>query len=835
MSGQFVHLHVHTEKSINDGLSKVSELVDRAVELGMPAMAVTEHGNMFSAVDFYKACKKKGIKPIIGCEVYVCPTGKEDKIRDNRHLVLLCKNETGYKNLVKITSDAWVNGKYYNPRTDYDFLSKHSEGLIALTACLGGDISREYFEVLEGAISPFKTLSQDQLQNVKEEAYKKCIDKLGVYIEIFGRDNLYLEVQDNGIKEQYEWNEVIYRLSEDTGLPVVCTNDCHYVYKEDFTAHDAVMALQTGAKLKDKKRRRYDTDQLYVKSYDELNQGRVPQSSLDITLEIADRCNFEFEFGHYHIPTFDQPEEFETSEDYLDYLIEEGMKKRYPDNYDDPELTDRVNYELSVVRRMGYNDYFLDTWDYVNFCKENGILVGPGRGCFTSDNYVLMSNGKTKKIKDIKIGDKIITHKGNIKTVLNTLKYDIKENITHLKPSGMNTIKCTNDHRILAIKTHDCLVSGTKLGTHCSKKCHRFDHCSKRKENQFYEPSWIEANNLNRGDFLVYPKPKLKEFDKNLTLDLTDYDENLKYDDHSVWYEIGSNHLKTRPIKRFIKIDNLELIKLFGIYIGNGYSSIKKNHSYCTGIAFPAHKYKDLQFCKRILESVLGDIKSHEKWNKKRTCVSLEISCKPIAIMFKQLFGESAKYKKVPDFLITNNQEVVKALIEGLMETDGSMPTNYDFKLKYSSISYNLISQIKLLFASIGYYATINERVHKKHTNWNNEYSLTISGKQLLRLKEDIFPDMICKQQRYFRNEFYEDEENFYFKIQQKTNHKYEGEVYDLTIEDDSSFMINNCAVHNSGAGSIVCYAIGITDVDPIRFDLLFERFLNPDRASMPD
>ena len=380
MSGQFVHLHVHTEKSINDGLSKVSELVDRAVELGMPAMAVTEHGNMFSAVDFYKACKKKGIKPIIGCEVYVCPTGKEDKVRDNRHLVLLCKNETGYKNLVKITSDAWVNGKYYNPRTDYDFLSKHSEGLIALTACLGGDISREYFEVLEGAISPFKTLSQDQLQNVKEEAYKKCIDKLGVYIEIFGRDNLYLEVQDNGIKEQYEWNDVIYRLSEDTGLPVVCTNDCHYVYKEDFTAHDAVMALQTGAKLKDKKRRRYDTDQLYVKSYDELNQGRVPQSSLDITLEIADRCNFEFEFGHYHIPTFDQPEEFETSEDYLDYLIEEGMKKRYPDNYDSPELVDRVNYELSVVRRMGYNDYFLDTWDYVNFCKENGILVGPGRG-----------------------------------------------------------------------------------------------------------------------------------------------------------------------------------------------------------------------------------------------------------------------------------------------------------------------------------------------------------------------------------------------------------------------------------------------------------------------
>lgn len=380
MSGQFVHLHVHTEKSINDGLSKVSELVDRAVELGMPAMAVTEHGNMFSAVDFYKACKKKGIKPIIGCEVYVCPTGKEDKVRDNRHLVLLCKNEIGYKNLVKITSDAWVNGKYYNPRTDYDFLSKHSEGLIALTACLGGDISREYFEVLEGAISPFKTLSQDQLQNIKEKAYKKCLDRLGIYIDIFGRDNLYLEVQDNGIKEQYEWNEVIYRLSEDTGLPVVCTNDCHYVYKEDFTAHDAVMALQTGAKLKDKNRRRYDTDQLYVKSYDELNQGRVPQSSLDITLEIADRCNFEFEFGHYHIPTFDQPEEFETSEDYLDYLIEEGMKKRYPNNYDDPELVDRVNYELSVIRRMGYNDYFLDTWDYVNFCKENGILVGPGRG-----------------------------------------------------------------------------------------------------------------------------------------------------------------------------------------------------------------------------------------------------------------------------------------------------------------------------------------------------------------------------------------------------------------------------------------------------------------------
>ena len=833
--GDFVHLHVHDCYSINDGLCKVNDLVKRAKELGMKSLAITNHGNMYSAVYFYKACKKEGIKPIIGCEVYVQPNNKKKLVRDNRHLVLLAKNETGYKNLVKILSDANMEGFYYNPRTDLEFLKTHSEGLVALSACVGGDIAREYFQHIEENLNPFYEPTEEELQRLYEEAYIKTLKKVKKYIEIFGTENYFLEIQNNGLEDQYEWNEVVYRLAKSTGLRIVCTNDVHYVYKKDASVHDAVMAIQAGKTIFDKNRKSYGSDEFYLKSYDELNNGKVPQESLDITNEIADMCNFDFEFGNYHIPIYDCPEGFNNTEEFLDHIVEEGMVRRY--GYEramSKELQDRKTFELQVIRQMGFNDYFLLTWDFINFCKTNDIAVGPGRGCFEPDNYVLMANGRVKKIKNVKIGDYVLTHKGNIQKVDNVYIYNVDEEMTSLKPEGMASIKCTNDHKILAVKTPKCKWEAMR-NTYCSKKCKRFESCKYRDKSYLFEPEWIEANNLNRGDFVVYPKPKLPDFNYDLIIDLAQVDEKIKSDERNVWYETGSNHIKQKTINRFISINNLDLIKVFGIYIGNGYTSFsEEKSSYHVGIAFPEHKYEDLIFCKSIIEETFG-VHTYEHWNKKHSCVTLECSSKILAKWFKVTFGSSAKYKCIPDFLMTNDANITKSLIWGLMRSDGHMPTDYDFKLKYSSISYNLISQFKLLLASVGYYSSIHERVHKKHQNWNNEYSLTMSGKQLLILKEDIFPDMTVKKQKYFRNDFYQDENNFYFKIKSKNNYIYKGKVYDLSVPGDTSYIVNQTAVHNSAAGSIVSYAIGITDVDPIRFDLLFFRFLNPDRVGMPD
>lgn len=368
MSKNFVHLHVHTNYSVNDGLSKIKNLVQRAKELGMKSLAITEHGNMFSAVAFYKECKKAGIKPIIGMEAYVCPQGMKAKVRENRHMVLLAKNEIGYKNLVKITSFANMEGYYYNPRTDYEFLSKHSEGLICLTACLGGDLARTYNDILANTHSHNKAFYEAKL-------------KIEQLVNIFGKDNVYLEVQDNGLEEQYKWNDVVYLLSQDTGVPVVCTNDCHYVKKEDYLYHDALMAMQAKTTLTNTNRKKYESDQFYLKSREEMETGRVPVEALDITNEIADRCNFDFEFNNYHIPVFDYPEEFESNKAFLKYLVYEGLKERYPDYYErESEILERAEYEMQVIQNMGFNDYFLIIWDFLKWSREQGIPVGPGRG-----------------------------------------------------------------------------------------------------------------------------------------------------------------------------------------------------------------------------------------------------------------------------------------------------------------------------------------------------------------------------------------------------------------------------------------------------------------------
>lgn len=357
----FTHLHVHTEYSLLDGSNKIKEYVKRVKELGMNSAAITDHGVMYGVIDFYKACQAEGINPIIGCEVYVAPnsrfdkelTGGEDRYY---HLVLLAENDTGYANLMKIVSKGFTEGYYYKPRVDMEVLEEYHEGIIALSACLAGEVQRY---IQKGLI---------------DEAEKTALK----YERCFGKGNFFLELQDHGIPAQGLVNTELLTMSQKLGIELVATNDVHYTYAEDAQPHDLLLCLQTGKKVTDEDRMRYEGGQYYVKSEEEMKK-LFPYAiqAVENTQKIADRCHVTIEFGHYKVPHYEVPEGYD-SWTYLQKLCDDGMAERYPN--DDGTLRERLEYELGVIKSMGFVDYFLIVWDYINYCRQNDIAVGPGRG-----------------------------------------------------------------------------------------------------------------------------------------------------------------------------------------------------------------------------------------------------------------------------------------------------------------------------------------------------------------------------------------------------------------------------------------------------------------------
>lgn len=357
----FTHLHVHTEYSLLDGSCKIKEIVSRAKELGMDSLAITDHGVMYGVIDFYKAAKEIGIKPIIGCEIYVSPGSRFDKSTGQSedkyyHLVLLAENDTGYSNLMKIVSKGFIDGFYYKPRVDYEVLEQYHEGIIALSACLAGEVQR-------------------YLARGFYEEGKKAAEK---YLNIFGEGNYFLELQDHGIPDQKMVNSSLLRMSKELDIPLVATNDVHYINAEDAVAHDILLCIQTGKKVADEDRMRYEGGQFYLKSEQEMKElFPYALEALENTHRIAERCNVNIEFGVTKLPRYDVPQGY-TSWEYLNYLCNRGLEKNYPENSE--ELRERLEYELNVINEMGYVDYFLIVWDFINYAKSNNIMVGPGRG-----------------------------------------------------------------------------------------------------------------------------------------------------------------------------------------------------------------------------------------------------------------------------------------------------------------------------------------------------------------------------------------------------------------------------------------------------------------------
>lgn len=357
----FTHLHVHTEYSLLDGSNKIKEYVKRVKELGMDSAAITDHGVMYGVIDFYKEAKANGVKPILGCEVYVAPNSRFDKEVGGgeeryHHLVLLAENNEGYANLMKIVSKGFTEGYYYKPRVDMEVLEKFHEGIIALSACLAGEVPR--------------LLTKGLYEEAKKTALK--------YENCFGKGNYFFELQDHGIPAQRTVNTALLRLSKELDIPLVATNDIHYTYAEDEKSHDILLCIQTAKKVSDEDRMRYEGGQYYVKSELEM-RGLFPyaQQAIDNTAMIADRCNVEIEFGVTKLPKFEVPAGYD-SWSYLNKLCADGLKERYPE--DDGTIKEKLDYELDVIQNMGYVDYFLIVWDFINWAREHDIPVGPGRG-----------------------------------------------------------------------------------------------------------------------------------------------------------------------------------------------------------------------------------------------------------------------------------------------------------------------------------------------------------------------------------------------------------------------------------------------------------------------
>lgn len=356
----FAHLHVHTEYSLLDGACRIEKLMDRVAELGQTAVAMTDHGVMYGAIDFYRAAKARGIHPVIGCEVYVTPGSRFERSyaqgQWHRHLILLCENMEGYRNLIHMVSLSFSEGFYVRPRVDLDLLRKHSKGLICLSACLAGSIPQ--------------ALMNGDYEGAKRQALE--------FREIFGENNFFLEIQDHGIEAQKEVNMGLYRLSDETGIPLVATNDAHYLTREDARIQDVLMAIQMGKTVDDPTRMKFETSEFYIKSEEEMFAlFPTHPDAITRTVEIANRCQVEFEFGKYHLPQFDVPDGY-TAREYLDKLCLEGLHERYPD--DDGTVRERLDYEINMIDKMGFVDYFLIVSDFIHYAKRNGIPVGPGRG-----------------------------------------------------------------------------------------------------------------------------------------------------------------------------------------------------------------------------------------------------------------------------------------------------------------------------------------------------------------------------------------------------------------------------------------------------------------------
>ena len=845
----YAPLHLHTEYSLLDGMCRISELPGVLKGLGITSCAITDHGNMFGAVDFYKACKKAGIHPVIGCEVYTAARTMHDRDvsydKKSGHLILLAETQEGYSNLVKIVSESYTDGFYYKPRVDKELLRKYSKGLICLSGCLAGAVQRH--------------LADGDYGSAKEEALELA--------DIFGRGNFFLELQNHHLADDVAVIEGLHRLSADIDVPLAATNDSHYLRQKDARAQDILMCVQTQAKVTDQNRMRFENDEFYIKSEDEMLELFPDDAdAVHRTQEIADRCHVEFEFGNYHLPEYEPPKG-KTCDQYLRELCYEGLEKKYGGDAmaEDSPLRQRLESELSTIESMGFVEYFLIVWDFINFAKTKGIPVGPGRGCCNAGTLIYTEQGLLP-IEEIEPGMRVFSHDGSLQNVEAVFKYPVDEKLRQIRCYYGSKFgnAYTADHKILAVK------AARETDKHLLAQGYQF-----RKTTE--EPSWIPASELEMGDLVAFPK-FTEKCEPLGVIDLAEYagpnadigsftikehlSQNFAHpvsvreisrqtgvsrsavkrysrgesctrrtkdevDDYLAslgmsvddWRQALNRVSETfvNDINRFVTVDE-DFMFVLGAMTGNGWVRRGSGEiGFCCNSELINQDFLD------AFTRVFGI--SFYKVNRSKTTklIQYTIASRTLKNLFLSLwngYNFSAQTKSLPSWVHAESESNKMALIHGLWSADGS----HKEKSRYTTASWRLLNDVKRVLSSLNIpnslsYRPAHDSPNSKVGHSNDSWSIAVPHNfgSLRPQFGEYHDDYVLKR---------------IFAINDITDEKF---VYDISVENNHSYVTDSFIAHNSAAGSIVSYCLSITELDPIKYALVFERFLNPERVSMPD
>jgi len=812
----FSHLHLHSQFSILQSTANIKQIVAKAKANNMEAVAITDHGNLHAAFNAVSEGAKNDVKIIIGCEFHVAEERTRTKFtkndRDRRFSqVLLATNQEAYHRLSELCSRGFTEGFYFGvPRIGKDLIEKYHEGLIALT---GG-----YFNFTDDFYGEIPYLILNRGEHEAEEAFKW-------WHGLFG-DNFYVEIMRHGLEEEDRINQILLKFADKYNVKIVATNNVYYIDKNDADAHDTLLCVK-GGKTKStsvgwgrKNRFAFPNQNYYMTTPEEMNQlfYDIP-SALENTKEIVDKCSPLKLKRDILMPRYEMPPEFVTQDDYLKYLTYEGAKTRYPKMTD--EIQERLDRELKIIQNMGFPGYFLIVQDFINKAKNMGVAVGPGRGCLSGNSRIILANGTSKLISEIQINDAVITQDGSIQKVQNTFKYEIEEDLVKIiSYYGENTgITLTKDHKILAQK--QTYPSNYKNWAESTQK-------APKKPNLTEKLTWVSAGELEVGDWVFIPKPQLSRINQKIT-DLAQYSnkENLFHDDNFVYHDVlnplCSTIQKQRKAKRYITW-NENWYFILGLFVGDGW--IQKDKRPTVSFAFYQEDTETIQIVKDIFEAQEMEVSIGKP---RRGRIQFHVNNKHLYLLFRNLFEDyqfTSDTKYLPDFVLHSSEKYITSFLRGYCHVDGQESTH---KYRLTTTSRKLADQIRFLCWQISLPASISKHIRtiEKRPEFQNA-----KPSYVINIPKDKRIGNSSAQKKYI---FREIEGGMITKIREVKTVQNERFVYDFEVEKHHNYLTSSFLVHNSAAGSAVAFCTGITNIDPIKYNLLFERFLNPERVSMPD
>lgn len=856
-----------------DSINRIEEMIQYASDIGLSGLVLSDHEILSGHISFiqtYQKLKEKGklkkdFKIGLGNEIYYCKEENLEELKENQknkmhlsqfyHFLLVALNEDGHKQLRELSSIAWANSwrdglveRTPTFRKDLKRIVKKGD-IVATSSCLGGFVPQYLLEIRN---NPKR---KAELQEEIDKFIQDCIS-------IFGADFFFLELQPSNNEEQIYVNKELIKLSKRFNIGYTIATDAHYLKKEDRKSHKYYLLAQNIARevdafydstfiMSEEEVREYMTylteDEIdegfknTMKVYDLVDFYDLRQKTIVPTPPIP---SFTFEHklkeGYKKYPYIEKYANSRYEVDrYFLHLIQEGLiekivKKRQADQSTFHKYLDRINTELKelwlISEKLGerISGYYVLTKDVIDLAwTEGDSIVGVSRGCFLPDSKVLMDNGMVKSIQDVNIGENVISHTGKPRKVKDKMKYPVKEEMVRVKTGGNDPIECTKDHEILGIRVNPCTAPGSKT-VYCTATCPRVKRCTHKEINNL---EWIEAEDLKRGDYVVYPKPKLEE----KQIPIIDVLENLETTSRisvkgkQYGHIIGTNTINSKRVNRYIDFNDQELAWFAGAYIGNGWS---RSDGSRIGIAFHSEEKEKIQRAYTALKKLTGKEPS-VRHHSNRNATQLEVASAGYNQIFSKLFGTKAKEKRIPEFFINAHREIKKKLLQGLFDTDGHF-SSLENKVSYSTTSESLASQIKMLMADFGLFSSVKRYVRKEE-KWEDEITLSYSGKQLFKMKEDVLPQTVIQEKSFYRNEFTQDDDYFYFRVGGTEKFNYEGFVYDLSVEEDTSYVVNQTTVHNSASGYLILFLVDIIAVNPIDYDLPHFRHLTAERPELPD